>query len=85
MYNCFYFEVLIKMNKKSRKTEKNGIFAYVPLWALVLFGVAIAALLTDIFSRVSVSFADFISNTVGRFIRTVFSYATYISPFPWRK
>jgi len=57
------------------------VFLYVPFWAFVLFGIALFAVLTDIFSRVSVGFADFISNTIGRFIRTVFSYATYIFPF----
>ncbi|MBQ9746327.1 MAG: DUF3810 domain-containing protein [Clostridia bacterium] len=69
------------MNKESRIKEKKGIFAYVPLPALVLFGVAVLALLTDIFSRFSVGFADFVSNTIGRFIRAAFSYATYIFPF----
>ena len=81
MYNCDYFEVLIIMNKKSRKKAEKGVFKYVPLWALALYGVAFLALLTDIFSRVSVGFADLVSNTIGRFIRTVFSYATYIFPF----
>ena len=69
------------MNKESRKKEKKGVFKYVPFWAFVLFGVAFFAVLTDIFSRVSVGFADFVSGTVGRFIRTAFSYATYIFPF----
>ena len=69
------------MNKKNRKTEKKGILKYVPMWALVLYGVAFLAVLTDIFSRLSVVFSDFISNTVGKLIRTVFSYATYIFPF----
>ena len=69
------------MNKENRKTEKKGIFRYVPLWALVLFGVAFLAVLTDIFSRKSVAFSDFVSDTTGKFIRTVFSYATYIFPF----
>jgi hypothetical protein len=69
------------MNKKSENKEKKGIFRYVPLWALVLYGVAVLAVITAAVSHVSVGFADFISNTVGRAIRTVFSYATYIFPF----
>jgi hypothetical protein len=36
------------MNKKNRKKEKNGILKYVPCWALVLYGAAFLALLTDI-------------------------------------
>ena len=81
MYKCSYFKVLIKMNKKTLKNNKNGLFRYVPLWALVLYGVAVLAVITDIISRVSVGFADLISNTVGRLIRAVFAYATYIFPF----
>ena len=81
MYKCSYFKVLMKMNKKTLKNNKNGLFRYVPLWALVLYGVAVLAVITDIISRVSVGFADFISNTVGRLIRAVFAYATYIFPF----
>ena len=69
------------MNKKTKKTDKKGLLRYVPMWSIVLYAVAVLAVLTDIISRVSVGFADFISNTIGRLIRTVFSYATYIFPF----
>jgi hypothetical protein len=69
------------MNKKTKKTDKKGLLRYVPMWSIVLYAVAMLAVLTDIISRVSVGFADFISNTIGRLIRTVFSYATYIFPF----
>lgn len=69
------------MNKKTEMINKKGLLRYVPVWALVLYGVAVLAVITDMLSRVSVGFADFVSNTVGRFIRTVFSYATYIFPF----
>jgi hypothetical protein len=72
---------MYKMNKKTEMINKKGLLRYVPVWALVLYGVAVLAVITDMLSRVSVGFADFVSNTVGRFIRTVFSYATYIFPF----
>jgi hypothetical protein len=71
----------MKMNKKTVKKEKNALLRYVPMWALVLYCVAVLAVITAVLARVSVRFADFISNTVGRLIRTVFSYATYIFPF----
>jgi hypothetical protein len=71
----------MKMNKKTVKKEKNALLRYVPMWALVLYCVAVLAVITAVLARVSVGFADFISNTVGRLIRTVFSYATYIFPF----
>ncbi len=63
------------------RKEKKGIFKYVPLWALVLFGVALVALAVKIAARLSIGFADFISGTVSKFIRAVFSYLTYIFPF----
>lgn len=81
MYNCDFLKGYVIMTKKDRKREKTGVFRYVPLWALVLYGVAVAALFTDIFSRVSVGFADFVSGTIGMAIRAIFSYATYIFPF----
>jgi len=68
------------MNKKE-KIYKKGLLRYVPVWALVLYGIFLLAVMTDALARVSVGFADFISNTIGKFIRTVFSYATYIFPF----
>ena len=73
MYNCGYFKVLIKMNKKTEKIYKKGLLRYVPIWALVLYGIFLLAVMTDALARVSVGFADFISNTIGKFIRTVFS------------
>jgi hypothetical protein len=69
------------MNKKTLKNIKNGLFRYVPFWALMLYGVAVLAVITDIISRFSVGSADFISNTVGKLIRAAFAYATYIFPF----
>ncbi len=63
------------------KKEKKGIFKYAPLWALVLFGVALLAHIIKLVARSNVGFADFISETVSKSIRTVFSYLTYIFPF----
>lgn len=63
------------------KKEKKGIFKYVPLWALILFGVSVLAFVIETVSRYSTPLADFVSGTVGRFLRAVFSYLTYIFPF----
>ncbi|MBQ7291188.1 MAG: DUF3810 domain-containing protein [Clostridia bacterium] len=63
------------------KKEKKGIFRYVPLWSLVLFGVGALALIIETASRYSTPLADFVSGTVGRVIRGFFAYLTYIFPF----
>ncbi len=63
------------------KKQKKGIFAYVPLWALVLFGVGVLAFIIETASRYSAGLANFVSDTAGKFIRGFFAYLTYIFPF----
>ncbi|MBQ9745698.1 MAG: hypothetical protein IJW21_02625, partial [Clostridia bacterium] len=63
------------------KKEKKGIFRYVSLWALILFGVGVIAFIIETASRYSTGLANFVSDTVGKFIRASFSYLTYIFPF----
>lgn len=66
---------------KKIKKEKKGIFAYVPLWAMILFGLGIVAFAVELISKHSVWLADLIANTSGRFFRALLSYMTYIFPF----
>ena len=68
-------------NIKKDKKDKKGIFAFVPLWACILFGVGAVALIVETISKYSSAFADFITNTTGKFFRALLSYMTYIFPF----
>lgn len=66
---------------KKTKKEKKGIFAYVPLWVLILFGLGVVAFAVESASKHSVWIADFVTNTTGKFFRALLSYLTYIFPF----
>ena len=66
---------------KNIKKEKRGFFAFVPLWALILFGVGGIAFIVELISKQSVALSDFITNTTGKFFRALLSYSTYIFPF----
>jgi hypothetical protein len=66
---------------KNIKKEKRGFFAFVPLWALILFGVGGIAFIVELISKRSIALSDFITNTTGKFFRALLSYSTYIFPF----
>ena len=63
------------------KNKKKGIFAYIPLWAMILFGVGALALIVETASRHSVWLANLVTNTTGKFFRAFLSYLTYLFPF----
>ena len=66
---------------KNIKKEKRGFFAFVPLWALILFGIGGIAFVVEFIAKRSVALSDFITNTTGKFFRALLSYSTYIFPF----
>ena len=77
MYNCVYSGA----EMKKIKNEKKGFFAFIPLWALILFGLGGIAFAIELISKRSVALSDFITNTTGKFFRALLSYSTYIFPF----
>ena len=60
---------------KNIKKEKRGFFAFVPLWALILFGVGGIAFIVQLISKQSVALSDFITNTTGKLFRALLSCA----------
>lgn len=61
--------------------RKKKNFDKMPLWSLVLFGVAAVALILLIVAVISAGFADWYNRTVGAFFRALLSYATSWIPF----
>ena len=52
-----------------------------PIWSVILFGIFFVSLIVNAVIKNSPSFANFIHNTVGVFIRTVLAAVTSWIPF----
>ena len=57
------------------------ITKYVPLWCLIMVGIALLCAVIHIISVCSVAFSDFFNGTVGAFFRLIFAKLTGWIPF----
>lgn len=60
---------------------KNKLLKYIPLWSLVLFCVALSALVIHVIALNSIEFSDFFNRYISSVFRAAFSYVTLIFPF----